>query len=148
MILRVILETGLNLCIPSAFDRNDIRRKQTHNYLFTSRNKFQDSNCIWLSGSMNNEYALQLPQNYTWSTKKWMGMNGWPIHQNAKCAYSSWAPLQFKVWPPSHPYCRRCSVLGTIRGSPHTRPNPQLHPNYDWLGVSSAAEVPGNWPAS
>ena len=132
--------------------------KKARNYLFTSGNKFQDNNCTWLSGSMNIWIMnMQLPQNYTWSTEnEWE----WIVDQLIKMQKNSYSSqgvecyefqpfsLKCKVWPISHPCCGRCSLLGTIRGSPRTRPDPQLHPHYNWLGVSSAAEVPGNWPAS
>ena len=56
--------------------------KKARNYLFTSGNKFQDNNCTWLSGSMNNEYATSPKLHLV--HRKWMGMNSWPINQNAK----------------------------------------------------------------
>ena len=56
--------------------------KKARNYLFTSGNKFQDNNCTWLSGSMNNEYATSPKLHLV--RRKWMGMNSWPINQNAK----------------------------------------------------------------
>ena len=124
IILRVIFEICHNFSIHSAFDRNDIWRKKTRNYLFTSGNKFQDSNCTWPSDSMNNEYALVTSPKLHLVHRKRMGMNGWPIHQNAnkrtlitRCRM----PLKCKVWPPSlhNPAVEDAQCLGPL-GAPPT----------------------------